>query len=67
MTHVALSGYVLDFIALDGSVSLSLLTDEGTVDSTAGDVFVVHDKSAVGEWGQAHSADSGGLRTAIHT
>ena len=35
-THVALSGYVLDFIVLDGTVSLSLLTDEGTVDSTAG-------------------------------
>ena len=34
--HVSLSGYVLDFIALDGSVSLSLFTDSATVDSTAG-------------------------------
>ena len=36
MTHVALSGYVLDFIALDGSVSLSLNAAEATVDCTAG-------------------------------
>ena len=35
-THVSLSGYVLDFIELDGSVSLSLFTDSATVDSTAG-------------------------------
>ena len=35
-THVSLSGHVLDFIALDGSVSLSLFTDSATVDSTAG-------------------------------
>ena len=35
-THVSLSGYVLDFIALDGSVSLSLLTADATLDSTAG-------------------------------
>ena len=35
-THVSLSGYVLEFIALDGSVSLSLFTDSATVDSTAG-------------------------------
>ena len=34
--HVSLSGYVLDFIALDGSVSLSLFTDSATVDGTAG-------------------------------
>ena len=34
--HVSLSGHVLDFIALDGSVSLSLFTDSATVDSTAG-------------------------------
>ena len=35
-THVSLSGYVLDFIELGGSVSLSLLADAATVDSTAG-------------------------------
>ena len=35
-THVSLSGYVLEFIALDGTVSLSLFTDAATVDSTAG-------------------------------
>ena len=35
-THVSLSGYVLDFIALDGSVALSLFTDNATVDSAAG-------------------------------
>ncbi len=35
-THVSLSGHVLDFIELDGSVSLSLFTDSATVDSTAG-------------------------------
>ena len=35
-THVSLSGQVLDFIALDGSVALSLLTDSATVDSTEG-------------------------------
>ena len=35
-THVSLSSHVLDFIALDGSVSLSLFTDSSTVDSTAG-------------------------------
>ena len=35
-THVSLSGHVLDFIALDGSVSMSLFTDSATVDSTAG-------------------------------
>ena len=35
-THVSLSGYVLDFIALDGNVSLSLLTADATLDSTAG-------------------------------
>ena len=35
-THVSLGGYVLDFIALDGNVSLSLFTDSATVDSTAG-------------------------------
>ena len=34
--HVSLSGHVLDFIALDGSVSLSLFTDSATVDSAAG-------------------------------
>ena len=34
--HVSLSGHVLDFIALDGNVSLSLFTDSATVDSTAG-------------------------------
>ena len=34
--HVSLSGHVLDFIELDGSVSLSLFTDIATVDSTAG-------------------------------
>ena len=34
--HVSLSGYVFDFIALDGSVSLSLFTDSATVDSAAG-------------------------------
>ena len=34
--HVSLSGNVLDFIALDGSVALSLFTDSATVDSTAG-------------------------------
>ena len=28
--HVSLSGYVLEFIALDGSVSLSLFTDSAT-------------------------------------
>ncbi len=35
-THVSLSGQVLEFIALDGSIALSLLTDNATVDSTAG-------------------------------
>ena len=35
-THVSLSGYVLEFIELDGSVSLSLLTADATLDSTAG-------------------------------
>ena len=35
-THVSLSGYVLEFIELDGSVSLSLFTDSATVDSAAG-------------------------------
>ena len=35
-THVSLSGYVLEFIALDGSVSLSLFTDSATVDGGAG-------------------------------
>ena len=35
-THVSLSGYVLDFIALDGSVSLSLNAADATVDSAAG-------------------------------
>ena len=35
-THASLSGHVLDFIALDGSVSLSLLTADATLDSTAG-------------------------------
>ena len=35
-THVSLSGQVLEFIALDGNIALSLLTDNATVDSTAG-------------------------------
>ncbi len=35
-THASLSGQVLEFIALDGSIALSLLTDNATVDSTAG-------------------------------
>ena len=35
-SHVSLSGHVLEFISLDGNVSLSLLTDSATVDSTAG-------------------------------
>ena len=35
-THVSLSGQVLDFIALDGSVSLSLSATDATLDSTAG-------------------------------
>ena len=35
-THVSLSGYVLEMIALDGSVSLSLFADSGTADRTAG-------------------------------
>ena len=34
--HVSLRGHVLEFIALDGNASLSLLTDSATVDSTAG-------------------------------
>ena len=34
--HVALSGHALDFIELDGSVSLSLFTDDATANSTAG-------------------------------
>ena len=34
--HVSLGNHFLDFIELDGSVSLSLLTDGATVDSTAG-------------------------------
>ena len=34
--HVSLSAHVLDFIALDGSVALSLFTDSATVDSAAG-------------------------------
>ena len=35
-THVSLSGHVLDFVALDGGVALSLFTDSATLDSTAG-------------------------------
>ena len=35
-THVSLSGYVLEFIALDGSVSLSLNVADATVDGGAG-------------------------------
>ena len=34
--HLPLNGYVLDFIELDGSVSLSLPADKATVDSAAG-------------------------------
>ena len=34
--HVSLSGHVLDFIELDGSISLSLSATDATVDSTAG-------------------------------
>ena len=34
--HVSLSGHVLDFIELDGSVSLSLSAADATMDSTAG-------------------------------
>ena len=35
-THVSLSGNVLEFIALDGTVSLSLFANSATVDGTAG-------------------------------
>ncbi len=35
-TWVSLGGYVLEFIALDGSVSLSLSVEEATVDEEAG-------------------------------
>ena len=35
-THVSLSGHVLDFIALDGNVSLSLFATDATVGSVAG-------------------------------
>ena len=35
-SHVSLSGHVLEFISLDGNVSLPLLTDSATVDSVAG-------------------------------
>ena len=34
--HVSLSGHVLDFIELDGNVSLSLSASDATVDSTLG-------------------------------
>ena len=34
--HVSLSGYVLEFIELDGSVSLSLNAADATVDGGAG-------------------------------
>ena len=34
--HVSLSNYALDFIELDGTVSLSLLAKDATVDRTAG-------------------------------
>ena len=34
--HVSLSGQVLDFIGLDGNITLSLLADEATANSTAG-------------------------------
>ncbi len=34
--HVSLTGYALDFIELDGSVSLSLAGDDATQDSTTG-------------------------------
>ena len=34
--HMSLSGHVLDFIDLNGSVALSLFPDAATVDSTAG-------------------------------
>ena len=34
--HVSLSHHALDFIELDGSVSLTLQTDDATVDATAG-------------------------------
>ena len=65
--HVSLSGHVLDFIALDGSVSLSLsATDVGRHRchrQHGGHVFVASDQPAVGERGQADAADSGGLIT----
>ena len=35
-THVSLSGYVLEFMALDGNIILSLFADDATVDSAAG-------------------------------
>ena len=35
-THVSMGGHVLDFIELDGSVSLSLFANDATVDSAAG-------------------------------
>ena len=34
--YVSLSGYALDFIALNGEISLSLVVDEGVADETAG-------------------------------
>ena len=61
-THVSLSGYVLEFIELDGSVALSLFTDSATVDSTAGTYSWPDDESAVGERGPVDAADTGGLR-----
>ena len=35
-THVSLSGHVLEFIALDGNIILSLFADDATANSTAG-------------------------------
>ena len=64
--HVSLSGYVLDFI--DAGRQRVVVPERcrcATVDGGAGNIFVADAESAVGGWGQADGADSGGLRAVI--
>ena len=67
--HISLSGQVLDFIALDGSVILSLLAHEAAADTTAGsytwsmssqpwvdrDMFMLQIRSSGGSHGESRS------------
>ena len=55
--YVALGGYVLMFIALDGSVSLSLSVDDAVVDDGAGEYSWAVSSKAVGGWGYVDAAD----------